>query len=119
MPNDLLTRAQLITVIGRIIGQNNAMEKDEAYDLLLHLGLVKVDDRADETTAAMRKDIYIIMHRVIVSLSQIVAYQPFVDGFSVGKTIAGNNTTTPVKPTANSPYKEVLKIVAYKKNDIF
>jgi hypothetical protein len=82
-PYDYFTRGQLVTVVARMISSNPQMEKNEAYDYLLHLGIVKVDDRLIDSKFVPRKDIYIMLQRIIVSLSQLSAYSPYMENFSV------------------------------------
>lgn len=112
-PENELTRGQLITVIARLIARNATMEKNEAYDYLLHLGIVTVDDRATSETAALRKDLYIMLHRIIVTMSQISAFSQFTNNFAVGNT----NATSTV--SVQNPEMQVLKIIAYRKNSVF
>ncbi len=112
-PENELTRGQLITVIARLISRNATMEKNEAYDYLLHLGIVTVDDRATSETSALRKDLYIMLHRIIVTMSQISAFSQFTNNFAVGNI----NTTSTV--SVQNPETQVLKIIAYRKNSVF
>lgn len=76
-PDNALTRWQLITVVARLISRQSTMEKNDAYDYLLHIGIVTVDDRWESETPSLRKDLYIMLHRIIVSLSQIAALSQF------------------------------------------
>lgn len=100
-------------MIARLIARNATMEKNEAYDYLLHLGIVTVDDRATSETAALRKDLYIMLHRIIVTMSQISAFSQFTNNFAVGNT----NATSTV--SVQNPETQVLKIIAYRKNSVF
>ena len=116
MPNDLFTRGQLVTVIARLLSKNSNMEKDAAYDYLLHLGMVTVDDRAHAMTPALRKDLYIILHRIIVAISQATTFAPFTDTFTVGNTVGSSSMPSPL--TVNHE-TQVLKIIAYKKSSVY
>ncbi len=73
-PDTQLTRGQLVMVVARLISRDSSLEKDAAYDYLLHLGIVTVDDRNMHETPALRKDLYIMLHRIITTISQISAF---------------------------------------------
>lgn len=76
-PDTPFSRGQMVIVIARLISGNPNMELIESYDYLLHLGIVKVDDRHESTKPALRKDLYIMLSRVIVGISQVTAFNQF------------------------------------------
>lgn len=112
-PDTQLTRGQLVMVVARLISRDSSLEKDAAYDYLLHLGIVTVDDRNMHETPALRKDLYIMLHRIITTISQISAFWQFTNNFAVG-----NTTSTSITPTINAA-TQVLKVIAYKKDSMF
>ena len=112
-PDTQLTRGQLVIVVARLISRDSSLEKDAAYDYLLHLGIVTVDDRNSHETPALRKDLYIMLHRIITTISQISAFGQFTNNFAVG-----NTTSTSTTPSINTA-TQVLKVIAYKKDSMF
>jgi hypothetical protein len=115
-PFDYFTHGQLVTVVARMISSNPRMEKADAYDYLLHLWIVKVDDKLQDTMFVPRKDIYGMLQRIIVSLSQLAAYSPYMENFTVGNTIWKNNQLSlGVQDSASKVYK----VMVYKKNKIY
>lgn len=113
-PDYAFSRGQLVIVVARLISWNPTMELTDSYDYLLHLGIVKVDDRNESTKPALRKDLYIMLSRIIVNVSQVTAFGQFSD-----MTVWNLNATGTQTVNSNGVQTKVLKIIAYGKDPLF
>lgn len=64
-PNSSFTRWQLIIVMWRFLTNNPSLEIDWAYDTLLRMGIIKVDDRSKSWRTALRNELYLMISRVL------------------------------------------------------
>lgn len=113
-PSNEFSRGQLVIVIARLISGDPKMELTDSYDYLLHLGIVKVDDRNESSKQALRKDLYIMLSRIIVNISQVTAFSQFTD-----MTVGNINWTGKQNATSEVNQTKVLKIIAYEKDPMF
>lgn len=65
MPNAKFTRWQAIIVIARILSGEPTMELDDAYDYLLDVKIIKVDDRKESARELARAELYIMISRIL------------------------------------------------------
>lgn len=69
MPGDTFTRGQAIMVFARMLSNNPTLELNESYDYLIKNGIIHVDDRASSNRAVPRSELYLMMYRMIVKIS--------------------------------------------------